>query len=453
MRILQRIGFGLAASVAALAALLAVWNLTSGSPAIAPSQESTATFDAQALLVAVDGDMAGTAYADGKLHPVADAADLLIGVDLKSLEQETFRVEASNSVMGWPGSAALSSDGRFAYVIETRGQIDRQVEALDNVYLEMPNGSAVTTVELARNKVVDTRNACRRPSSVDVAPNGAWLLVACADATAELAVVALTDGIPSAVRNIDLNLPDFTARPGVDEGLTYGMIHPDGAAAGVIQTNAGVALVTFELDDAGIPRSAQTESPTYDGKWLSVARWTASGEYLLVADVAWGPKPTDAVFNGNGAVHAFALAPQNDKRGVVSSAEVSRSPEAIELNAAGDLLIAVNMERTYLPGGPLAVIPGRDASSLSLIAVDSATGNLETVSAPVGFKGILPEDAVFDRDGDMLAVVVYQDHDAPRSHGWLEFFAVDRSADAPTLTPTGRQLPLPRGAHDLVIQH
>ncbi|MEO0578036.1 MAG: hypothetical protein AAFZ58_05070, partial [Pseudomonadota bacterium] len=354
MRILQRIGIGLAASAAALAALLAVWNLTSGSPAIAPSQESTATFDAQALLVAVDGDMAGTAYADGKLHPVADAADLLIGVDLKSLEQETFRVEASNSVMGWPGSAALSSDGRFAYVIETRGQIDRQVEALDNLYLEMPNGSAVTTVELARNKVVDTRNACRRPSSVDVAPNGAWLLVACADATAELAVVALTDGIPSAVRNLDLNLPDFTARPGVDEGLTYGMIHPDGAAAGVIQTNAGVALVTFELDDAGIPRSAQTESPTYDGKWLSVARWTASGEYLLVADVAWGPKPTDAVFNGNGAVHAFALAPQNDKRGVVSSAEVSRSPEAIELNAAGDLLIAVNMERTYLPGGPLA---------------------------------------------------------------------------------------------------
>ena len=41
------------------------------------------------------------------------------------------------------------------------------------------------------------------------------------------------------------------------------------------------------------------------------------------------------------------------------------------------------------------------------------------------FVACLPEDAVFDADGDQIAVVVYQDHDAPRSEGWVRFFNVD----------------------------
>lgn len=191
-------------------------------------------------------------------------------------------------------------------------------------------------------------------------------------------------------------------------------------------------------------------------RWLSVARWTRSGDHLLVADVAWGPAPTDSVFNGAGSILSFALSPDVSERGLVSEATVSKSPEAFEMNRDGTLLAVVNMERTYLPSGfvgaaPVGLFPGRGASSLSLVGVDDATGALTTHGEPVGFRGVLPEDAVFDRDGDQIAVVVYQDHDAPRSGGWVQFFDLDTTGQKPRVQPIYRRIDLPRGAHALYV--
>ena len=122
------------------------------------------------------------------------------------------------------------------------------------------------------------------------------------------------------------------------------------------------------------------------------------------------------------------------------------------MNRGGDLLAVVNMERSYLPGGlPTGLAPGRGASSLSLVGVDDVTGELTTLGEPVGFRGVLPEDAGFDSDGDKIAVVIYQDHDAPRSEGWLSFFEVERSSGEPRLRLTDERVELPRGAHDLFV--
>ncbi|MEO1746053.1 MAG: hypothetical protein AAFR13_05935, partial [Pseudomonadota bacterium] len=292
--------------------------------------------------------------------------------------------------------------------------------------------------------VVATTEVCFRPNSIDISPDETWVLIACGDGAAEMTVVPLDNGQPGTPRSFDLDLPNLTERDS-DQGLTYAMVHPDGAAAGYVLSNVGVGLVRFELAADGIPSAAIAEAPTTDGEWLSVGRWTNSGAHFLVADVAWGPAPTDAVFNGNGAILSFALSPDTDTRGLVSSAIVSKSPEAMEMNRAGDRIIAVNMERTYLPGGILSIVPGRTASSLSLVSVDDATGALETLGEPIGFEGVLPEDAVFDADGDRIAVVIYQDHDAPLSDGWVEVFAVENDE----ILATGTRIPLPRGAHDL----
>ena len=275
-------------------------------------------------------------------------------------------------------------------------------------------------------------------------------MIACGDHGSEVAVVPLVDGLPGAVRIFDLDLPDRAERP-IDAGLTYGVIHPGGGAAGVVQSNLATGLVRFSLDEQGIPEAAIAETMVEHDGWLTMARWTLSGHYLLVADVAWGPAPTDAVLNGSGSILSFALSPEDDRRSVVSSALVSKSPETFELNRAGDLLVAVNMERTYLPGGPLAIVPGRGSSSLSLLTVDDVTGELATVGAQTGVRGVLPEGVVFDRNGDQIAIVVYQDHAAPRSDGWVEFFAIDAERAAPPIIPTGRRLPMPRGAHYLVV--
>lgn len=427
------------------------WRVTPSGPRLAMPTEAQNTFTAVRLLAVSDADMAATAYADGRLFPVDGPVDTLFVIDdpaTASGPSATYPV--SNTVMGWPGPLAMSPDGRMAYVISGRMTMPREVARVDSVFDQVPVDTRLFVIDLDAGSVVAETTVCPAPMSVDVAPDGAFLLIACQDRGGELAVVPLVSGRPLDPRIFDLDLPSFSARP-FDNGPTYAALHPSGEAAGVIVENRAVTLVRFTTDDAGVPRAAVAETPIQAGKWLSVARWTRRGAHLLVADVGWGPRPTDAVFNGPGTVLSLALSPEDKARGVVSAAKVSLSPEAIELNGDGDLLVAVNMERTYLPGGIFRIFKRRDRSSLSLVAVDDLTGSLATLGRPVGFRGVLPEDAVFDRDGDQLAVAVFQDHDAPRSGGWIEFFDIVGEGDTRRPVPTGRRLTLPRGIHDLAL--
>ena len=438
--------------VGLLALGLGAWHLLDQTPAPANAVSPAGSFDASRLLVLADADMAATAYADGVLYPI-DASDQLIALSNLDEQVERSSVNVPNTVMGWPGSLAVS-EGRFAYVVSSRGSpLPSVTELGQGVSVGMPVSRTLTTVDLGGGapETISEMDVCLKPLSTDVAPSGDWLLIACGDAANELSVVTLQGGRPDEVRAFDLDVPIYNLRE-TDAGASYAAVHPGGEAAGVVLENHALTLVRFDMDEGGVPVSATAESPLELDRWLSVARWTWRGDHLLVADVGWGPRATDAVTNGPGAVLSFALAPDGDERGLVSEAVVSKSPEAFELNRDGTLLAAVNMERTYLPGGfPLGLVPGRGASSLSLVGVNDATGELTTYGEPVGFRGVLPEDAVWDTDGDQLAVVVYQDHDAPRSGGWVRFFNVNSAGEVPQFQLTDRSISLPRGTHDLYV--
>ncbi len=90
-----------------------------------------------------------------------------------------------------------------------------------------------------------------------------------------------------------------------------------------------------------------------------------------------------------------------------------------------------------------------EPTRLNVPASNTVMGWPGATTASVG--GVLPEDAVFDAAGDQIAVVVYQDHNAPRSNGWVAFFDVDLTGTTPRVQPTNRRIPLPRGAHDLYV--
>ncbi|MGF1465641.1 MAG: hypothetical protein ACFCGT_05875 [Sandaracinaceae bacterium] len=446
-----RVGVGLLAVLAiGLAVSVTAWHLLEGSPNVAEASAAVpASFDVDELLILVDADMAATAYADGILHPIPDTHDGLYALSGDALDVENVS-PASNSVAGWPGSLAVDPRRRLAYVIEVKAPVGRSRERVESVYEGFGNGRRLAAIDLEEGRVARTVTACPALRSIDLAPGAGWLLAACGTRQSELTVIPLDDaGLPGAPRPLDLPLEELATQPR-DRGATYAAVHPAGAAAAVIQANRAVHLIRFERDAAGVPVESTLEPGAAQDAWLTVARWTRTGDHLLVSDVGWGPSPVSAVFNGPGAILSFALSPDDDRRGLVSRAEVSRSPEAFEMDRTGSLLAVVNMERTYLPSGLLSLVPGRGASSLSLVSVDDRTGTLRTLGPPVGFRGVLPEDVAFDRDGDQLAVVVFQDHDDPRSAGWLELFAVDRSGDEPRVARTGRRIPLPRGGHDLV---
>ncbi len=420
----------------------------------APTYADPERFEARALAAASDVDMAGTAYADGGLKPLSGQQDALTLVtQLDAAPPDTRAVSASNSVMGWPGTLEASPDGRLVYVVETRGPAPEGATQID-VYSEMPGGTLLTTVDVSdpgAPRVVDARPVGENPMSVHVSPDGRWLIIGTRTVGGELSIVPLdARGVPTGVRTLDVGLPGLTQRP-IDDGALFARLSPAGDVAAVNLANTHVAFVGLETGADGVPVAGRMiGEPVAAGDWLAMGRWTKDGRHFLVADTGWGPRPTDAAFNQAGAI----VSVRYDAGGahqVVSRAVTSQSPEGFDLSNDGTKLAVVNMERTYLPRSfPLVMFPRRGFSSLSLVTVDEATGALTTVGRPVRFRGVLPEDAVFDCNDDTIAVAVFHDHVRQPTEGWVALFALTGDDRRP-FRELDTRIMTARGAHDLVV--
>ncbi|MEO0501351.1 MAG: hypothetical protein AAF205_12475, partial [Pseudomonadota bacterium] len=78
---MKRIGGLLAALLGLAVAAVAGWHVADRAPAAADVAAEAEPFDLSRLLVLVDADMAATGYADGRLHPIDGAADVLVTID------------------------------------------------------------------------------------------------------------------------------------------------------------------------------------------------------------------------------------------------------------------------------------------------------------------------------------------------------------------------------------
>jgi hypothetical protein len=420
-----------------------------------PKAAGEATFEALALLALSDIDMAGTAYADGILKPLPGQADTLSAIVPARSDIPASSVPVSNSVMGWPGSMDVGSDGRFAYVAEIRAAAPTSVEKLaDGVFEGMPRGSRVTRVDVrdpANLRILDHIELPGPPTSIHIAPNGRFALLSTNDATAPLVAVALDDGALGQLVALPFTHRIPASKPS-DAGAMFVRIAPNGRDIALNLANTHVQFARLQLKSDGLPAGIEPlGEPIAVGKWISMLRWSNDSRHLLVADVAWGQSQLGAATNGPGQI--IAIRPrESGQHPIVATAEVSLSPEGFEMNRAGDLIVAVNMERTYLPDAmPFSLFGRREAASLSLLTFDSDTGALRVVDGPLAFKGVLPEDAVFDDRDGMVAVAVFHDREERPQQGWIEWFAIDRTSGKPVLTPTGRRTALPRGVHDLIV--
>lgn len=420
-----------------------------------PASTQTASFSARAVLALSDVDMAGTAYADGKLRPVVGQTDTLTAVIPGSPEGVASSVAVSNSVMAWPGSMDISPDGRFAYIAELRGPAPIDVEEYaDGVFAGMPRGRRLTQVAIADPaalRIVRQIDLPAPPTAIHVAPNGRFALVALNSANIPLVAVELDDGAPGRITELPLRLSVATERD-ADLGAMFVRLAPNGRDLAVNLANTHVQFARLVLDGTGLPAAVETVGNAVPaGKWLTMLRWSSEGRHLIVADVAWGPSQLGAATNGPGQIVAIRFDP-GGKHGIASQLKVSLSPEGFEMNRSGDLLAVVNMERTYLPDRlPYSLFARRAAASLSLVGFDPGTGRLTTLDGPLAFAGVLPEDAVFDDDGDMLAVAVFHERGEAPKQGWIEWFVIEQENGRRRLVPTGRRTVLPRGVHDLAV--
>lgn len=461
----RRIVFGVLAMLVAVPVLWLLWVgfvlASKGEPYIVRVADTTPrTFAARTLLVATDADMVGTSYADGILHPLDAAHDAVSRIDLDQLTLRTSAAVVTNSVVSWPGTLELSPDAQHAYVVESRGPAPPRVARVDNVHKDLAVGRLLTTLDLSGGEpsVVRQDDIAIDPTSVHVAPNGAWLAIASRDARFPLSFAILERGVPVEIRYPRIALPDLPPAPQAAtdveslDGVSYARIAPDGRTIALHLQSKYLILAEVIFDDAGHPLDIRLGEMTEPAKCMSVGRWSLDGRFYVVSDTQWGPTPGDTFIAGEGQLVSIAV--DGLTANVVSRATVSLSPEGMEMSRDGTLFVAVNMERTYTPETfPFNFVPRREQASLSLVSFDPRTGELRTVDGPLAFAGVLPEDAVFDADANMLAVAVFNDRVAQPTQGWIELFAIDRGAGSPKIVPTGRRIRTPRGAHDLAVAY
>ncbi|MEO1149770.1 MAG: hypothetical protein AAFW83_02160 [Pseudomonadota bacterium] len=400
------------------------------------------------ILAVSDTDMAGSAYADGKLAPVPldDTLSLIVGGTIAAM------IPASNSVISWPQIVDVTPDGKQVFVVETRGPAPRGVEAYDDVHKDFPVGAQLSIFSLADGtlSLLGTRTDIgTNPGSVEFAERSGFLVIATEDEGKELTIVGLRwDGSVREVRRLPLNVEYF---PNETEARIRTIhIAPDGRTLAVNIANRRVQFFTLQIDSTGLPRAAlPLGNPTAQiGSRLSVGKWTPDGQYFIITDTGWSENALAMLMQGPGILSVIKPPRTGGNPEIVDQAKVGLSPEGFDISADGRQVASIDMGRTYLP--PLAALdfwPARRTYTITLLALDPETGKL-TRTDQIAEAGILPEDVIFDANGKNLAVAVFHRRKGPDSRrGFVDFYAID---DGGNLSAQGVTRALPRGVHDLV---
>jgi len=428
-----------------------------GLSALAEIADDRPRFDGY-ILAAADADMVAFAYADGRLEPLSpdEGVDSLILIteregELVILDQRP----APNSVISWPQIVEGVAETRSVYVVETRGALPRSVEQVESAYTGFPEGRSLFAYHIEDSQLTDRGHSAvgLNPQSVSRGPDANWLLIASEDDQAEAVFVEISDnGTTLAQRTINLD-PDY--REGGENRLRGLFWSPDGTFVAANVENKRVEIYRVERDTAGDPSGliGMGEPLEIGGRW-SVGKWTPDGQYFLLTDTGWPDESGGLAMltQPRGRLVSISVTDRGEAF-VADEIRVGLSPEGFDISPDGRLAVTVNMGRTYLPDIPLLRFwPGRNQSSLTLVSLDPDTGALSQEGPEIYFDGVLPEDAIFDEDGDSIAVATFHLRTGTlRRHGLIDLWRVMDTPRGPRLQNTGERLQTVRGPHDLVL--
>jgi DNA-binding beta-propeller fold protein YncE len=414
---------------------------------------TTARFSARGLLVISDADMAATAYGDAVLRRTPGQADTLSVLDTRGAPKLVATLPVSNSVIGWPEVLDVSPDGRFAYVAETRGTPAPEVEKMQQVFTDFPAGKWLTVVDVSQldaPRQVQQMALGSNLGAARVSRDGRQLASVSTDAGKELVLATLEGGL---VKHLDHFALDVRRSSKSRQGARSVAWHPSGDVVAVNVADREVQFISIRRNAEGRPTAVQMlGQPVVVGQTLSSGHFSHNGKFFVVPDVGWGDNAsaTDFLFNSAGQLVVIAFDAAGQHR-VAHKADVGLSPESMAISNDGKLLVAVNMNRTYLPDSfPARFWPKRQRSSLTLASFDDNTGEVKRLQE-IEFDGLLPENAVFDTQGKGLAVVSYEQRGDAQRKGRVAFWNVVSNNGTTKLEDTGHHISVTRGAHDLAV--
>lgn len=428
-----------------LFSMILMWHISAAQP-LAKAQDIKPDFQGQ-FLAASDADMIATAYADGILNKENGIEDSLMCVQIENgIPIIKNKVHASHSVISWPAVLEWNPLKRYAYVAETRGTQDGKKNKMDDVYQEFPQGKRISVIDYSiadQPKIIQDTVVGINLQNVSINNNGTLLAAGSNEKGKELLIATLKDGL--------INMTYYFSEPEIDyanerdAGFRTVEFHPTKNIVGVNLNGKSVAFYEINLTQASV--AIQKIGPTLEaGKKISVGNWHPSGKYFLVSDVGWGNGSAGFVLNGKGKLISIKF-DENGGHQIASKVKVGLSPEGFDISPDGHYAITVNMRRTYLPK-KFWFIPARKKASLSLVKIDANTGHLSRVGKAYGFKGALPEDAIFDAQSNSIAVAIYHKQDAEKpKYGWIDFWEIQKEQ----LVKTNTQLKVTRGVHNLLL--
>lgn len=407
-------------------------------------------FDGRYLLSVSDGDMVGTAYADGVLMQVPGVRDTLsilplpINYDDPTV-QERF---VSNSVTSWPQVMTVSPDGERAYIVETSGEVPDDVEVLPGILNSPPLGRSLTVVELASGSTT-VHDVMDFPNHLAVDSKERFIAIGSGGTGEQLAI------LPVATLADRSTYQFFTIlrADGTPAGeITSVYWHPTGRFLAVGVDRSELLFFVVDVDAAGAVTLSQHGERLTLGNSIGYGEFTADGDYYLTTEINWAAIPGSLgfIFNPPGEMISIRFDASDDAaHREVSRVAVGQSPEGFAVSPDESMIVTVDMRRTYLPNN-LAFVPGTDLNSLSLLTFNHETGQLLLIDQ-YGFEGVLPEHAIFDADGDALGVVIYNSREKPTGPGYIEFWNVDRRGDEPVLARSHARVYVVRGPHTMAI--
>lgn len=436
--------------------LLLIASISTGSGvALGQPRPSGANFDFKGrYIVAVsDADMVASAYLDGHLGPVAGKDALfVIQLDKPVSELSAVAVSASNSVTGPPSAVAVSPDGRYAIVIETRQP--RPVGKADPMLSDLLVGKAITVIDLAdpdQPKQVQRIDGPAGAKSVDINADGSLVAITYQPPNKNhppLALYRFKGGKLS-----DLTVPDL---PGwaTGEQLNGAVFHPKENALAVLNASKpALSFVKVASSNGKLSLAGWGNAVGVDKQPFKVV-FTPDGRYVVLNAMYYG-NDVSGTSSVPASVLSVRLAADTATGGspvhqIVDRVMSGVLSEGLAISPDGRWLATTNLEQsTYAPANPRQGF----FSSVTLIRFDPRSGLLDRVGI-YAFDGILPESVLFDNTSRYLAVATFDHFDNRKPGGSIDFWRIAGDFFDPKrteLVKTSYSVPVTRGVHSMVI--
>jgi len=306
------------------------------------AQKPTIEFNARGILTLSDGDMAASAAADGKLMKEMGVKDALTIYPLPfKLGQEVGSSPVPNSAIGWTRNVAIMADGRYAFVIESRGQTTDSLKVVKNVATDLPAGSTMYIVDISNMAKPAAKKAPvgKNPMALDVLGNN--LLVTSEEPAKELRMFEIgAGGLPTRNVPVALNLQGTRA--------TDVSWHPEGEFIAITLEEAKeVWLYKAKKNPQGkIATFEPFGTPVKISGKPGPGAFTADGSLFVLSDLKDGAAASElTVIQFN----TTATDPKTAEHKLLGSTAVGANAESFAINPEGTMIVTANKNKSAMP--------------------------------------------------------------------------------------------------------